>query len=1188
MNKTTQILLIILTLSFTQKSLSQITGKTDSLELAFEQSNNDSLRNKALKDLYNEYLKDNRGMAINTAKNGIEIFKETNTEEAFFWYNKLGSIYLEQGFYTLALNTFSDALKLSENDNSKTAYTLLNIAKIYYYKENYEKSIEIYKNALAEFKILKEKNSNDASIGIAKTYNKLAIVYESEGDLKTSKEYFIKALNLRLKIDSKKDIADSYTSLGYFSNVIQKYDSALYYFSKGTEICKTYNNYDYFVDLHLFRSKTFNSLNQTEKAYNDIDTAFQYALKNNKFDLAKIYYYRALADTSNKKYPAFLKDINKSIQYTDSFNILSLKNKALKLAVTESVKQNDYTKAFQFQQSYTQNIQTNEAEKLIQLEQNIDLETQKQKNIELIKDKKGLEKNLTLYQMGIATGILLILFLILSFYFNSKKNKRIKETLKLAEERKTEAEKAKKELEDSTELIRSQAALAEILRNVTGKERSIEDFLQDALNKLLALPWLDVVSKGSVFLTTDDGNLKMVAEKDLGEVAVRCALIKPGECLCGKALSEKRMQFCNHIDHNHEIRFQNMTEHGHYNLPIIMQDEVLGVLNLYTAHEHKKNDFEIKFLKIVCDTLASVINRKKAQDEIIHAKQEIEKHKAELEKKNKAIRLYSTQLEQKNREQEILNQTVLAQKRNVEKKQKETEDYAQKLEKQAKAQEALNQQLFSQKMEVEQQKAEVEEYAKQIEKQAKEQEALNQQLFAQKLEVEQRNTEVEEYSKILEEKAKEQEALNQQLFAQKLEVEQRNSEVELYLNQIEEQKKEQETLNQKLFAQKLEVEQRNFEVEQYSEQIEDKAKEQEALNQQLFAQKLEVEQRNFEVELYSKQLEEKAKEQEALNQQLFAQKLEVEQRNSEVEQYLKQIEDQKKEQDALNQKLFAQSLEVDQRRMEIEMYSKEIEELKEKAEGTLEHLNDSINYSKYIQTSLLPEFSYIKENLPGDFFIYFNPKETIGGDFYYFKRTGDWLIFAVADCTGHGIPGALITMLGMSFLDDIVTQNLTDSTGEGLNILRKRVKGTFHSYGNTLENKNGLDIALCAVNTKTNLMQYSGAFNSLFIFRDKELIEYKATRNPIGYYPIEKDFETTEIQLQEDDVIYLFSDGYADQIGGEKNRKFSKRQFKSLLEEIHHYPMSKQEIFMEKIMQKWMGNNTQVDDITVMGFKWEG
>ncbi len=1186
MNKAKVILLFLLSSLFFNISAQNL-HKTDSLENIFEQTTNDSIRNSALKQLFNEYLKDNWGMAVNTAKNGISLFKETNPENTIFWYNKLGDIYSEQGFYTLSLNAFSDALKISNNNNLNSARILLKIAKIYYRREEFDKSIEIYQNTLNEFNNLKQSDPEKAELGIAKTYNKLGIVYELKNNLDTSKVFFKKALKLRLKINKPKDIADSYTSLGFFSNVVQEYDSALYYFSKGINTCNKYNNFHYFNDLHLFRSTTYSKLKQFDKAFCDIDTAKQYALTFNKFDMARVYYFNAQTDFENNNYEKLKSNAEIALQYADSFNNISIKTKTLKLFVISAEKYSDFKNAYKYQKQLTEYIKLKDTEKLIQLEKNIELETKKKQNKELSAENKELSKNISLFQILLIAGILILLFLLISIIANKQKKKKIKTALNFAEEQQKIAEKAKVKLEDSTELIRSQAALADILRNVTGKERSIEEFLQDALDKLLNLPWLKIISKGSVFLTNNDGNLKMVAEKDLGKIAERCALIKPGECLCGKALSEKKMQFCNHIDHNHEIRFKDMTEHGHYNLPIMMNNEVLGVLNLYTEHQHQKTDSEIRFLETVCDTLASVINRKNSQDEILRTKKELEKQKSSLEEKNKAIRLYTTQIEQKIAEQEVLNQTVLSQKRTVEQKQKETEKYAKMLEKQAKEQEVLNQELFTQKLELEQQKTEVEEYAKQLEKQAKEQEALNQQLFAQKLEVEQRNSEVELYSKQLEEQAKEQEALNQQLFAQKLEVEQRNSEVELYSTQLEEQAKKQEALNQQLFAQKLEVEQRNSEVELYLKQIEEKSKEQEALNQQLFAQKLEVEQRNSEVELYSTQLEEKAKEQEALNQKLFAQKLEVEQRNSEIERYVKQIEEQKIEQDKLNQKLFAQSMEVDQRRFEIEMYSKEVEKLKEKAESALVHLNDSINYSKYIQTSLLPEIPHIKKNLPGDFFIYFNPKETIGGDFYYFKKRGDYLIFAIADCTGHGIPGALITMLGMSFLDDIVLSGSVKDTGKALNKLRKKFKETFHSYGNSIENKNGLDIALCAVNTKTNHMQYSGAFNSLILFRNGELNEYKATRNPIGYYPIEKDFETTEIQLQKDDVIYLFTDGYADQIGGERNRKFSKRQFRTMLEEIYQYPMSKQNIFMEKIMQKWMGENQQVDDITVMGIKWE-
>ncbi len=827
-----------------------------------------------------------------------------------------------------------------------------------------------------------------------------------------------------------------------------------------------------------------------------------------------------------------------------------------------------------------------------------------------------------LFYILIIVGVLIIIFITISLLLNNRKNKKVKQVLASAEEDRKNAEESKQKLEESTELIRSQAALAEILRNVTGEERSLEQFLQDALDKLLALPWLSVLSKGSIFLTNNDGNLDMVAEKDLGEVAVRCALIKPGECLCGRALSEKKMQYCNHINHDHDIVFDNMEEHGHYNLPIMMHDAVLGVLNIYTEHNHKKTDFEIQFLQTVSDTLASVINRKKSQSDILKAKEELSLQMKELEEKNKAIRKYSVQLEQQSSERESLNKMILAQKKNVEAKNKETEDFAKQLEEQAKEQDILNQELFAQNLDTEQNKAEVEQYlkelkeqskelvvlnqklatqneqveqrnsetkqyAEELEKQANEQEVLNQKLFAQSLEVEQRNSETKQYAEELEKQANEQEVLNQKLFAQSLEVEQRNVEAKQYSDKLETKSKEQEALNQQLFAQKMEVEQRNIEVQQYADQIEKHNQEQEALNQQLFAQKMEVEQRNIETEQYSKKLEKQAKEQETLNQKLFAQKMEVEQRNMEAEQYTKQIETQKADQDKLNQKLFAQSLEVDQRRFEIEQYSKQVEKLKEESEYSLKHLNDSINYSKYIQDSLLPTDESIKELIPGEHFIYYNPKETIGGDFYYVNKVNDYLILGVADCTGHGVPGALITMLGITFIDDIVEQNLVDYSGEALGILRKRIKKTFKSYGKSIQNKNGLDIALCAINLKTNVMQFSGAFSPMFIYRENELIEYKGTRNPIGYYPVEKEFETIEIQLRKDDVIYLFSDGYPDQIGGEKERKFSKRQFKELLFEIHKYPMKKQSVFVEKIMQKWMGNLQQVDDITLMGVKWE-
>jgi serine phosphatase RsbU (regulator of sigma subunit)/putative methionine-R-sulfoxide reductase with GAF domain len=676
------------------------------------------------------------------------------------------------------------------------------------------------------------------------------------------------------------------------------------------------------------------------------------------------------------------------------------------------------------------------------------------------------------------------------------KNRALKRSLKNAEYQNMPSQFEKEQGEESIDHIKAHAVIGDVLSNVSGKERSIPQFLNDALNKLLFVPWLNVVNRGSVFLINEEGMLDMVAEKNMGELKTRCSLVKPGECFCGKAYSENAIQYTSKTPHNHKPVYEGMEEHGHFTVPIRSGEHIEGVLNLYVDANHSITAFEEEFLTSVADTLGSVINRKKAQNEIAQNNLILAKQKQELELSNLQINEYLSRLEKQAREMETLNEIQKIQK--------------------------------------------------------KDQENLNQQLFAQKLEVEQRNFEIEHYSK-----------------------------------KMEEQTRDREQLNQKLFAQKLEVEQRNFEIEQYSHKLEEQTKEQEKLNQKLFAQKLEVEQRNFEVELYSKQLEEQAKEQEKLNQILFAQKLEVEQRNSEVQQYAESIEKQKKEQDRLNQKLFAQSLEVDQRSFEIELYAKEINKLKLDAESAYKNISDSINYSKTIQDSLLPTLDLFHRFFPDRHFVLYKPKDVIGGDFYFVNQVNDYLIFAVADCTGHGVPGALITMLGLTYLQDITERNAAQDTGRVLEILRARFKESFKAYGKDVQNKNGMDIAVCALNLKTGTMQYSGALLPLIIIREGEIIEHTSVRNPIGFYPVEKNFETVQIELKENDNIYLFSDGFQDQTGGAEQKKFLKRKFYEMLKEISKYPMPKQKEFIDKILQKWMGRTHQIDDITIMGIRWQ-
>ena len=158
-----------------------------------------------------------------------------------------------------------------------------------------------------------------------------------------------------------------------------------------------------------------------------------------------------------------------------------------------------------------------------------------------------------------------------------------------------------------------------------------------------------------------------------------------------------------------------------------------------------------------------------------------------------------------------------------------------------------------------------------------------------------------------------------------------------------------------------------------------------------------------------------------------------------------------------------------------------------------------------------------------------------------------------------------------------------DTVGGVLNILRERFKDIFRSFGT--DNNNGLDIALCAIDTETNILQYAGANNPLIIIREGELIEYKATKNPIGFFPIENDFETTEIQLQNNDMIYIYSDGFQDQINN--NGTFKSKRFKKLLLEIHSYLTKEQYEILNEIHKKWKGSNPQTDDITVMGIRYK-
>ncbi len=248
-------------------------------------------------------------------------------------------------------------------------------------------------------------------------------------------------------------------------------------------------------------------------------------------------------------------------------------------------------------------------------------------------------------------------------------------------------------------------------------------------------------------------------------------------------------------------------------------------------------------------------------------------------------------------------------------------------------------------------------------------------------------------------------------------------------------------------------------------------------------------------------------------------------------------------------------------------------------------ITDSIHYAKSLQTGLLTDHSTLKKVLPNHF-IYYLPKDIVSGDFYWAKKINGFRLLAAADCTGHGVPGAFMSVLGISLLNEIVRRKEVTKANQTLEILRHELKETLNQSHKDYSHHNGMDIAFCVINEKTNVLQYSGANAPLYLIRDNKLIEYKPTRNPIGLTPIEIPFQNHEIEFQKEDIFYLFSDGLLDQFGGDDGKKFRARRFKRLLLEIHQKPLEIQKDQIALALKKWIKNKyEQIDDIMIFGFK---
>jgi len=256
-------------------------------------------------------------------------------------------------------------------------------------------------------------------------------------------------------------------------------------------------------------------------------------------------------------------------------------------------------------------------------------------------------------------------------------------------------------------------------------------------------------------------------------------------------------------------------------------------------------------------------------------------------------------------------------------------------------------------------------------------------------------------------------------------------------------------------------------------------------------------------------------------------------------------------------------------------------------------ITDSINYAKRIQQAVLPSGNYAN-NILGDHFILFKPKDIVSGDFYWGTRVNEWLIVTVADCTGHGVPGAFMSMLGVSFLNEIIRKKEITKASEVLDNLRESLIEALQQKGQTGEQKDGMDIVLCAINITSNELQFSGANNPLYIIRnsnlkplDKKNIleEILPDKQPVGIYQNMKPFTNHVVPLNKGDCIYFCSDGYKDQFGGTKNKKFMAKQLKQLLTDNCLLTMKEQKEVLDTTFENWKGKHEQIDDVTILGLK---
>jgi serine phosphatase RsbU (regulator of sigma subunit) len=285
-----------------------------------------------------------------------------------------------------------------------------------------------------------------------------------------------------------------------------------------------------------------------------------------------------------------------------------------------------------------------------------------------------------------------------------------------------------------------------------------------------------------------------------------------------------------------------------------------------------------------------------------------------------------------------------------------------------------------------------------------------------------------------------------------------------------------------------------------------------------------------------------------------------------------------------NEEILAQRDEIEAQRDEIEAQRDLVTRQKEEIEKTHHEISASIDYAMRLQDAMLPGTELLKDHF-SDHLVLFRPKQKVSGDFYWWAQLGNAVVIAVADCTGHGVPGAFMSMLGASLLKEVVKKEGITRPGTILDRIREEVIVALNQTGAMGEQKDGMDLALVTIHTDRLKCEFAGANNPLYLVRQGQLKEYKGELMPLSHYQRMDPFSTREIELEKEDQLYLSSDGYADQFGGEHRKKFKYKAFQQLIAKYSGASMQEQNKVLLDTILKWQGTHEQIDDMVVVGIK---